>query len=40
VTRRDWGSAAAIAAILWWVRVETGHGLIEILSDHLPRLFT
>jgi hypothetical protein len=32
-------SMIAIAAILIWVRIVTGRGMLDIISDALPPLF-
>lgn len=36
----EWVSAGMVGAILWSVQHATGRGMVEILMDSLPRLFT
>lgn len=36
----EWGSVAAVGLILWYVQHATGRGMVSILLDSLPRLFT
>lgn len=36
----EWGSVVMVGLILWYVQHATGQGLVDILMDSLPRLFT
>lgn len=39
-TLMEWGSVLFAGLLLWWVQHTTGEGMVDILLDSLPALFT